>query len=218
MPSITIEDDVDGGIIEDTFLDENIGKRDDNYGIYVYVAVEQTQIFHPLMQVDLTGYSGVTVINSRFGIDIYSEFGPVTFWYEVLKEWIQGTKNGAAAANGEPTWNSVRHGEESWNTAGCNGADSDYNSTYDGTANPLVNANFHIDITNALAQKWVDNAADNNGITFKSGKFFWRSTEAVTGNKPYFYMEYTAGSYPSKPIPEKLSGPVPTPLTRPNYS
>ena len=189
-PDITIEDGVDGGVIEDANLLSST--PDNNWGGSTKGRVSsgtQTE----LLKVDLTSLAGVTPVSSHFGLDVYfTTVGKRLRWFEVLIAYVNGTGVNTPAS-GDCSWNDAIQGTSSWTTSGCRGAGSDRNAVHDGEAFPNVSSDFHFDITNPLAQRGIDAGllaitTDDPGST--TGRTDWRATEATIGNKPYFYMEY----------------------------
>lgn len=191
-PIITIEDGVDGGVIDDNLMVS--GTPNNNYGAYHDGIVNATQAFVSLMKVDLSAIAGVTPLSAHFGIDLYQVVGAGAgslLWYQTLKFWNAGTKVGTAATTGESTWNSARHGELLWASGGCRGAGTDRAAVADGSKVPFINSDFQLPISLALAQIGIDDGElpiviESSNSNTKS----WRSTEATLGNKPYFYIEY----------------------------
>ena len=49
--------------------------------------------------------------------------------FRIRRDWIEGTKTGAAADTGEVTWNSAKHAVDAWGTAGCSNTTSDREDT-----------------------------------------------------------------------------------------
>ncbi len=195
-PDVTIDDD--SGTLIDTLLYSL--SPNNNYGILsegqcLYRIGDRA---NELVKVDLSGLSG-TVISGYFGFDVYAGTPPVTIeWNRVLKVWIEGTKNGAAADNGEPTWISQAHNEDVWAAAGCLGDGTDRQAIAEGSkAITAFGSDQQLAMTTTTMQAWLDNSADNHGIVISApnlvdGKYVqWRSSEATSGEKPYFYMEYT---------------------------
>lgn len=205
-PSVTIDDDT--GTLIDMFISSNVPNN--NFGVYITGQVQNVAAARQssFLQVDLTGYLGVTATLARFGVDIYTGgFNIDVAWHRVLKDWIEGTKNNAAASAGEPTYNSQKHSEALWATAGCLGDGTDRQASAEGTATITgTSSDYHFDLTLATVQAWLDNASNNNGIMVtapnlvESKNITYRSSEASLGNKPYFYMEYTEGGGGSFPF------------------
>jgi hypothetical protein len=198
-PNVTIDDDT--GTLIDTMLSSDFPNN--NNGILpdgVTLNYGGGTHYTTLMAVDLAAYSSITVTSARFGIDIYlGGFNLFAQWHRVLVAWIEGTKNNTAAGAGEPAFN-YRANPTAWDTAGCLGDGVDRQTTPEGNATVTgLSSDYHLDMSTATVQAWIDNSADNHGIVIDApnevaAKYIqWRSSEAVTGNKPYFYMEYTEG-------------------------
>lgn len=189
---ITIEDGAYGGAIYDTYL---LGSTHStkNFGTSAGLVNDTERTI--LMKVSLVDYKHAEITSARFGIDIYSGGSGTVYWYEVLKDWIEGTKNGEFADTGEPTWFSASHNIEDWETAGCR-ADSDRNPVWDGSKAVSQVSDFQMPVTTALANKWRT-PDDNRGLAIMHASFVARSSEATEGNHPYFYMEFV----PPKAIP-----------------
>ena len=200
---VTIEDGVGSppGILGDTAI-ANYWNNNWNHGgrsfhnLYDISAGDRQPV---LFKVDLSAISG-TVVLARFGIHIYGIGGSFYFdVHEVLRDWNEGNKNVAAADEGEVTWMSARYLQELWTTPGCLDDGTDRNGTPDG--NYLINAtdsDYQFGISNTLTQKWLDNSTNNNGVILwpsatSGGYALFRTSETSTGNKPYFYIEYTEG-------------------------
>ena len=200
-PDVTIIDGVDSGVIEDTILQKNWPTY--NYGISQYMQVHRfsaTNQTNELLRVGLSDYSNITVTNAYWGVDIYQASG--SFHWDLYKiiagSWVEGTRFHTTALTGEPTWDSRLHSGTPWNTAGCEGSGTDHEAVAE--SNTLVSAvdsDKHLPLTTATVQDWIDNSATNYGNVIKTSDAVAgsdhkaRSSETVTGNKPYFYMEYT---------------------------
>jgi hypothetical protein len=192
-PSVTIEDGVGGGVISDSIFRSVV--PDYNYGARANLI--NSTVYSMLISANLSGYSG-TAISGKFGLDIYGTSFPVDIaWHRILIAWNEGNKDTNTATTGEVTYNSAKHNEVLWNTAGCLGDGTDRQATPEGSATvTAINSDYAIDITVSTLQAWLDNAGDNNGIIFPqvaANMLTMRSCEATEGNKPYFYMEYTEG-------------------------
>lgn len=198
-PTVTIDDDT--GTIEDAQL---LGANPTfNYGASTTNALRyftSTNINLGVIKVDLSLYSG-TVTNAYFGLDMGAAAIPSTLeWYELYRDWVEGTKVGVAES-GSVCFQSAKYLSVDWTTVGARGNGTDRNGTKDGSkALPTIaDNNYTVPLTNLLVQKWLDNSADNHGLQlipielagFSASIF--QSSETVSGNKPYFYMEYTEG-------------------------
>ncbi|MCK5606757.1 hypothetical protein KAR91_32945 [Candidatus Pacearchaeota archaeon] len=192
-PDVTIDDD--SGTLIDTILygpipDSNYGTN--NVGICEYTANRVNE----LIKVDLSSITGAA-ISGYFGLDIHLGTFPLTIeWHKTLKPWIEGTHNGGVSA-GEPTWNSQSH-PDAWDTGGCLGDGTDRQTVEEGTkVITATGSDQLLNMTIATMQSWLNNPVNNHGVVISApnsvaGKTMqWRSSEAVAGNKPYFYIEYT---------------------------
>jgi hypothetical protein len=199
-PDVTIDDD--SGTIIDTLMYGLPGWHATNWGIS---AIGQTlwrtasERMNALVNVDLSAISG-TVLSSHFGIHVYLGSFPIDIeWNRVLKTWVEGTKNGSTAALGEPTWDDQVYNTVPWNTGGCLGDGTDRQAVVEGSGTITgFGTDQPLSITNATAQAWLDDSADNHGIiistpTFQNGKSVnWRSSDSGAGEKIYYYIEWIA--------------------------
>ena len=192
--NITIEDGVDGGVLEDNIMIDGTNSEK-NYGQNGENQVEDNRSF--MMQVDLTAYSGITITSSKFGIDIFAYPDDMNIsWYGILRAWVEGTVNGARET-GSPCWAFSNTDTIAWTTGGCKGAGTDRQATAEGTSDVIgIDSDYPLDMTNATTQGWIDNSSNNNGIlvernTGATSKVAARSSQATVGNIPYFYIEYT---------------------------
>ncbi len=189
-PDVTIEDGVDGGVIKDARL--NSAAVDENYGANADVRV--STVWHGMVKVDLSSYSGITVTSAYFEVDmILSTVENTITWYGVLRDWNEGTGSFSPANAGEVTWNSARHSQQAWTIAGCNGSGTDREAIADGSKLSANNANYQFPISSALTQSWI--GVSSNGITLHgstTAQAIWDSSEGAT--KPIFYIEYTEGN------------------------
>lgn len=196
---VTIND-VSGTLIDTQLVNWDGVATDRNYGASAAIQSNHYgtgEIASPMFRVDLSVYSSIEVLDARFGIVIYAGLFDLTIdWHEVLVDWIEGTKDGATAGAGEPCWDWREYNTTAWGTAGCTGDGVDRNGTPDGSATITgTSSDYHLPITNALAQKWINSDSNNHGVIVpvqtpvSSRYIFIRSSE--NANKPYFYMEYT---------------------------
>jgi len=183
-PDVTIEDGVDGDVIEDAWMWQGLPTFNFGTSTRGEVKGSTTDSIIALIKVDLSGYSG-TVTTARFGVDMYTAQEAITLdWYEVLKDWNELDPNGV-------TYNSAKEGIDSWNSEGCRGSGTDRNAVADGSKVSVINSDFQIPISNDLASSWM--GVSSNGIVVDTaataGVTNWHSSETVN-NKPYFYMEH----------------------------
>ena len=182
---VTIMNGVGDGIIEDNTIAEN--DPDALFGGSLAIRIGQGgsgKDWGSLVKVDLSGFSVANVLSAHFGFDIYVYYENITwYWYDVLVDWKENTSS----------WNNLDTGTP-WNSAGCRGAETDRKVTPEGSY--LVtgtNSNWQMEISPATVLKWCRES--NNGIHIDTEETslhaYIRSTESFSGNKPYFYMEYT---------------------------
>ena len=170
-----------------------------NYGASTWMRMQETstQKYRGLMSVDLSGIVG-TVTNAYLGLDSYSGTYPITLVArEILVPWVEGLRDSSAAQEGESSWQYTEKDNE-WNTWGCSEDGTDRIAASVGqlqfTAN---NSDTHFPIDNDSVQRMIDSPSTNYGWVFQSDtieavkQVIFRSSEAVTGNKPYLYVEYT---------------------------
>lgn len=195
-PNVTI-DDV-SGIFEDALIassipNNNLGANAQCDTLNFVSPIEST-----LMYVDLSAYSDITITSSHFGLDVFSGTFPLdTNMHKVLVPWGEGNKTNAAATAGECSYNHSAQ-PTTWNTAGCKGDGSDREATPIGSLQFTgINNDTQYTISNVAAQGWVDVPASNYGGLLETSSptgsrlAVWRSSEAGSGNLPYFYMEFT---------------------------
>jgi hypothetical protein len=198
-PSVTIDDDT--GTFEDA-ISYN-GLPDNNYGAWDRGSLfnQATNKQSTFIKVLLTSLAGKTVVDSYFGFDVFGNTFPVVGnAHVILVPWGEGNKNGAAASAGELTYNSSEHSISTWNTANCKGDGTDRVAAVDGTYTFTgINSDTHFPVSSGAVQGMIDSPATNYGWVFETLDIFsrtiaWRSSEAVIGNKPYIYVEYTEGA------------------------
>ena len=192
-PDVIIIDGVNGTII-DTAM--NALAPTFNYGTSNVTRTSPTQA--ALLAVDLSAFSGYTVVSSKFSINyiIISVAGTIA-WHRVLKSWIEGISNGAAN-NGEPTYNSQSHNVDLWDTVGCAGDGTDRQTTSEGSVYISATGFADLDMTNATSQAWLDNSGNNHGIVIPAASpvniIGHASEQTNSANRPKFYLEYTEGA------------------------
>lgn len=200
-PDVTIDDD--SGTLEDAVLlssspGSNAGARAKG-NIYNTGPGDRNNV---AMKVGLTSLPpGATIVDSYFGLDVFTvSVGPVTTdFHKLLRDWNEGNKDIVSASAGEVTWTSAKHSQVLWTTAGAMGNGTDRVGALEGTfvlSSPA--SDVKVQMTNATTQDWIDTPANNNGLmhtttmgTNGTREVAWRSSETVTGVKPYFYAEFT---------------------------
>lgn len=202
-PSVTI-DDV-SGTLEDNLLISATAQAGYNYGGLDSLQARNRSAldwFVSLLKVDLSAYTGNTVTLAYFGLDIFGGLATQDIaWNRVLIPWGEGNQTGSTAAAGTSSWN-TSESPTTWNTAGCQGDGTDRQAIPEGTASisSIPDSDYHLGMTLATVQAWLDDASNNNGILLDAPDIQagskWinvRSSEATSGNKPYFYMEWVDG-------------------------
>ena len=196
-PDVTIDDD--SGTFIDTSIFEDFSGYNFGAGESIYSSNKSSGgQWSSLLKVDLSAYSNIEITSAKFGLDIFSVTSPIYItWHRILLSWIEGTKDFASATTGEPSYDDYAV-PNPWNTAGCLGDGTDRQAIADGSATvTALSSDYPLDMSIATVQAWIDDSNDNNGILLSSpnvvaGKeIIARSSEALLGNKPYFYMEYT---------------------------
>lgn len=187
-PDVTIDDD--SGTFEDTYLNKQSPTTNNgSAGFFTLRRISFTNQRNILLGVDLSAYSDVTVTAARFGLNIYTGAFPVTNinWYETNPSWVEL----------QATWNKYNTGNN-WDTAGCLGSGTDHAITAENDGSPKtvseIASDEHFDMTNETVQGRLGSFLRIviYQTTQQSTSFFHvRSSEAVLGNKPYFYMEFT---------------------------
>lgn len=194
-PDVTIEDGVDGGVIEDSIAN---GGNNGNWGAATFLQVNTGQTTGLLIRVNLSSYSGITVINAKYTVNVTARVGSffTNYVYPILRQWNEGNKTGGAASTGEVTGLSARHNEEAWTTANCAGSGTDHDSTAIASfVRPASNGNFDIDLDVSGPQAKIDNPSINYGDVVRdidgSSGDYWRCDSSEGTIQPTFYMEYT---------------------------
>ena len=201
---ITIEDEVDGGVIIDSSL--ALGTQIiANYGIsttmWVHRFAESAET-DSMLKVDLSGYSDLSIVSAHFGLYGIGQGGDdftMALNKIIAGPWIEGTKNGTLASTGEPCFLWREYNTVPWNVAGCRGSGTDYEATPESTL--LVNSAGAktFSVTPATVEDWIDNPSTNYGgilrptETVLSAYIYYASSENTAEDKPFFYMEYTEG-------------------------
>ena len=203
-PDVTIDDST--GTFEDASL---FGSALDlNSGAWNLAQIEdgfatERSKSSNVRRVDLSAYSGITVLNGKYSIYM-TVLGAAVFDYElfpILRQWNEGNKSLAAASPGEVTARSARDSQLNWTTILCgdSGTDHDPTSAGDGTL-PIGLGWFDMPLTAASIQAKIDNLGTNYGDVMhvktpsSTGSFYrWHSSEGTPGLLPSFSMEFTEG-------------------------
>lgn len=121
-----------------------------------------------LLSFDLSSLAGKTVKSARLRLHLanWSGSGATLTARRLLVDWIEG----------QATWNNRQTGV-AWNTAGCNGAGTDYNADSLGTVTPgATGAYCEIELNAAgiaVLQGWIDGNIDNHGLRLTLGSTAW---------------------------------------------
>lgn len=198
---ITIEDGVDDGVIHDNWGIKNSSFLNNGALGYMWIRnISATQVHNGFIHVDLTAITG-EVTNAYFGFDVFGGSFPCSIQARtILVPWGEGVKTQTNATAGESSW-LYSEKDDMWTVGGCNGDNTDRLPTINGELEfTATNSDTHFSLSNASVQAMIDNPATNYGwviqndtlVAIKSVQF--RSSETTTGNKPYFYVEYTEGA------------------------
>lgn len=187
---VIIEDgDINGGVIEDSYLfDWDGGNKDSNFGagnILGCLWYTSTKQKRSVFRVDLSALSGIIPITAYLGLDIITgmNFPRSIRSYGLIPEWTES----------EITWNSSKTGT-AWDTGGASTSGVDRLAEIDNSDTVVeLDDNFHFTVSNGLVQDslggWLSlliESASLNG----TAQFNIASSETSTGNNPYFYIEY----------------------------
>ena len=108
--------------------------------------------------------------------------------------YTEGSKAGAAAADGDPTWDQLAHNTTNWaGSAGLSTADTDYNSTLLASGSVTDGSAGYITLSLnasgvAIVQGWLDNSATNYGFLVKA------ETESNGNCMDFYAADYTPGN------------------------
>jgi hypothetical protein len=185
--------------VRDTFLDVNNTAY--NWGVSTILSFSGP---HTVLIAwdDLSGIPAGATVTSAV-MSIYSYGGALTSTlslFRVLRSWVEGTKNSATAAAGEPTWTYYSYNTGSWTTAGCKGANNDHATNASATVatdNTAKWLDFSAAGVVADVQGWINADFSNNGWciyrTVGNGYPACRSSEYTTDTTlcPKLYIEYT---------------------------
>ena len=200
-PDITIEDGVDGRVIEDAFLFANNPTY--NYGARVNFVANSWELGAAssrtfAIYTDLSFLNGVTVTLAKYIFNVLSFSAEADYRLRPLKRiWGEGNKTGSAASTGEVTADSARFDEEDWTGRCASGAGTDYDDTsITGDFTADATGTLEVILNNAVIQARIDTPALNKGDGChpldapKSATVTIVSSEGGA-NKPKLYMEYT---------------------------
>lgn len=190
---ITIEDGVEGGIIEDTYISAIF--PDACFGTLGVLRIGDSDKIRILIGVNLTDYTDIIILSAKFSA--YRDFvGSIddVHWYRVLRNWVEGF---FVADNGLCSWILYDNPDE-WETAGCAGA-TDRESTPQSEI-PLSTSPGWTDFSCKPESVSLDLGSRFSIIVQKptgAGEILFSSCEAAS-NHPTFYMEYTYRPDPLK--------------------
>jgi hypothetical protein len=200
-PDVTIEDGVDGGVIEDSRL---IGGNSSNYGVNIHLNFNDSTL--PTYQtyvirVDLSGEdSGRTVTFAKYIMNCNQTPSGGTFTAKllpILRDWNEGTLNGSTQT-GSVCGLSARYLEEDWTTGNALDDGTDYDGTTPTASftTPSATGPYDIVCNNSVIQARL--GATNKGDvahpdSFTSGKAI-RSSSTEGSGTLQFYYEYTEGA------------------------
>lgn len=197
---VTIEDGVDGGVIEDATMSGDA--PDNNFGIYIYNEIRDTTAANFIIYVDLSAYSDITITSAKYIFEVVfaASTGTSVTVNPSLRAWGEGNKVNQPASTGEVTANSARHNEQAWTSLGGFGADTDYDSSIsDGFTCPTSTGSFDVDLSVESVQSKIDTPSTNYGDIFRparasiGGLCRFVSSEHTTAAKPQLYFEFTEG-------------------------
>lgn len=136
-PTVTIKDGVDGGIIEDARLKQNL-----NYGANIFLShynSDTTRVESFLIRPDMSAYTGTIAVSAKWRL--YCGLVEPNNNYNVgvhhlLRQWGEGTGNGSAPNLGECTAAYAKFNTVAWTGNGASGAGDRVatpSMTYNGT-------------------------------------------------------------------------------------
>ena len=181
-PDITIEDGVDGGIINDSFLNSSAPTA--NYGSNISIGLHELTPGSPqpgIIYVSLTDYGDVVWLNGKFTLSPRESGGSLPYNVKVwrlLKAWTENTV----------TYNSA---DVAWQTPGAKGA-LDRASVEEATVS-VDNAATDFPILAATLNDYWGGDVDNNGVLLEAsqtGGYVHMHSSDSAGIKPVFYGEY----------------------------
>ena len=193
--NVSIEDGVDGGIIEDALAN---GGNNLNWGAATFWQVAGGTVTSLVVRVDLSSYSGITVTSAKFIVNVTLLVGAsfTNYVYPILRQWNEGNKVGAVASAGQVTGLSARHLQENWTTPNCAGSGTDHDSTAIATfTKPTGGGSFDIDLDASGVQSKIDSPSTNYGDVIRTigglSSNYWRCDSSEGTTQPIFYMEFT---------------------------
>jgi len=201
----------DNNNVRDAYLrgDDNTG--DLNFGVSVYgrplpdvgYPPTETSGRHHMFWFDVSTIApGSNVTYASFNLYFYDN-GPAINGYKLSpfkpgNDWIEGTKDAVLADTGEPTWNSRKHDQNTWEVAGATGTTNDIDDTKTVSFNKTASTSEYVavDVTD-MVQYLVDNPSDNHGILMWGGDGAgasekWKvalSEDGSVGQRPYLHVE-----------------------------
>lgn len=178
-PDVTIEDGVDGGVIEDNWMQSSVPNANRGTSIFLALATYAS----PLIYVDLSVYADVTPISGKFlctGLNTSAVNGKA---YKLLKSFNEL----------QSTWN-VRETGVNWQTPGAKGVTDRATIEEYSFSSPSVQYEIlDIPITVSTLIEWL---SINYGVLleYTGGGVQWNMGSAEHATYPIrFYFEYTEG-------------------------
>lgn len=203
--------------VEDTYLYST--SPDNNYGGRFYMIMYVDDII-PLIRVkNVAAELGVGATISAAVCSLYCYIYGIesnVSSYSVFKPWEEGTQDAVTCSSPGCSWNDWACTDYEWTTEGClcardGGVDNSYDggvcnqdiradrkATAEGTE--TVNADetwFAWSVSSALAQSWYDGTKNEEGILLVpdgAGYNYFRSTESILGDEPFWVFTYTVGA------------------------
>ena len=201
-PNITIEDGVDGGVIEDA--DMNGVSAGSNYGAATFLFHQNNAVGWDWLiktVVSGLGIGVVTLVKYTFECDFVGGGGGYACQFrQLLRDWNEGNKTGTPAFNGEVTAVSARHNEESWTTIGAKGPGTDYdNIDITGSFNaPASTGSFDVVMDNDIWQARVDGGPNDGDVlhaVIDSGGKSFQLSSSEGATPPQLYIEHTGAAF-----------------------
>jgi len=187
-PDVYIVDGVDGGVLADAFITSLAANN--NYGVSTACYVGQSNAYRTLMGVDLSDYSGVTVVSAKFSMYAYVGSPNNVYFYRVLRDWGEGNKNGAPATAGENSWNHYTY-PDTWTTAGCGGSGTDREATAQNDSPITYSLQTDFDCKPESVELDVGGKFSIIIEDLTSAALAQIRSVESSISVPYFYMEYT---------------------------
>lgn len=187
-PDITIEDGVDGGVIEDNFILSNDPTT--NYGTFtaIYIRNYSANERSSVVYVDISSLAGATPLSGKFlcATTAYSGAAFDSKAFKLSKRFVET----------ESTWNEYESGS-SWETGGAKGV-TDRAAIEECTFITIHSIGEVVDvpITVDTLTEWL---TSNDGLLMESvtlaNNAYWACGSAEHSTTPIqFYMEYTEGA------------------------